>query len=167
MGNDLDTGLRDEISLVPWLDARTGEFVCALIDSLTQMYPEIVAIILFGSLARHDERPLTHHEPSDVDLLALVDPHVLERYEDLPLEREVAIWMSYGAVEDRYRDAPRDVQMTLALSDLAGWDESFVENVARDGILLWARDTTALPDVLVSRSPTRLGTNLSYSLPTS
>lgn len=30
--------------------------------------------------------------------------------------------------------------------DLADWDEMFVENVARDGLLLWARGP--LPDVL-------------------
>jgi hypothetical protein len=31
------------------------------------------------------------------------------------------------------------VQITIADRDLADWDPLFVANVARDGILLWAR----------------------------
>ena len=44
-----------------------------------------------------------------------------------------------GEADYRFGDAPREVQTVFVGWDLADWDAAFVENVARDGILLWAR----------------------------
>lgn len=57
----------------------------------------------------------------------------------LPLDQTLAIYGTVGQLEDQHRNAPREIQVTLAEADLCDWDVTFVENVARDGILLWAR----------------------------
>ncbi len=152
MGNQLDNRLDGTITedlnaprvglglsairMLPWLDQRTAELVQAVTTAVAE-YPEVQGIILFGSIARHDERPLADSEPSDVDLLLLVDSG--SESGRLPLSREVSLHISIGQISDYYRDAPREVQITIAERDLADWDPLFVENVARDGVLLWAR----------------------------
>ena len=148
MGNQLDESahMRPNVEAIPptpltgsvpsWVDHRTAALVQAVVASLAQ-YPESQAVILFGSVSRHDERPLTDSEPSDLDLLLLVDSGA--ETGRLPLDREVTLRMDIGCIEDCYRDVPREVQITIVERDLASWDPLFVETVARDGILLWAR----------------------------
>ncbi len=63
----------------------------------------------------------------------------------LPYEREIAISHSIGLARDQYLDAPCEVQVMLAVRDLADWDPTFTANVARDGILLWARGPLPTP----------------------
>lgn len=126
-----------EIAVVSWLDARIAQLVRATIAAIARDHPELVAAILFGSIARHDERPLSDAEPSDVDLLLLFDSRVGPTR--ISGDKLLAICASAGQVLDRYADAPREAQTIPATWALAEWDAAFVENVARDGILLWAR----------------------------
>lgn len=144
MGNELiatheygdNTSPASMLSRVPWLDERTGRSVRNVVMALGYRHPVVVAVILFGSVARHEERPLDDDEPSDVDLLVLVDPGQGRDY--LSLEETIAIHATVGDITYR-DDPPREIQIMLAVRDLADWDSLFVENVARDGVLLWAR----------------------------
>ena len=43
---------------IPWLDPKTTSSVADIIQSVALHHPEVQAIILFGSVARHEERPL-------------------------------------------------------------------------------------------------------------
>jgi predicted nucleotidyltransferase len=125
------------IAAVPWLDERSAGLVRATITTVAQRHPELRAAILYGSVARHEERPLDDAEPSDVDLLLIVEPRGGARR--IPLEQAKAIYTAAGDALDSYLYPPRDVQILLATPNLTGWDASFTANVAREGILLWAR----------------------------
>lgn len=138
-------------AVVPWLDQKTSALVAAIVAVVAAEHPEVQAAILFGSAARHEERPLDDLHPSDVDLLLLVKPDPVRQR--LPYAQQLALWESIGSVQYRHRTVPREVEVTLVESTLADWDELFVANVARDGHLLWMRDAitveralTALPD---------------------
>ena len=61
------------VSLPPWLDAQSSALVRDIVLTLTSHYPDLLAVVLFGSVARHEERPLSDPQPSDVDLLAIFD----------------------------------------------------------------------------------------------
>lgn len=162
MGNDVDElqspqvqlpwvigGAPDEaaIPVVPWLDADAAAQVKAIVAAVARAYAEITAAILFGSIARHDERPVDDEFPSDVDLLLLLDPTSVgkdnARY---PLEREVALFGTIGDAAYRLPEGPREVKILLVNRDLSRWDEAFIANVAHDGLLLWARSAEALPE---------------------
>jgi predicted nucleotidyltransferase len=123
--------------LIPWLDAQTDAYLRQVVSLIAEECPEAFAVILFGSVARHEERPLSDRHPSDVDLLVLFAPHQeqteLTGIQHNHLSR--AIVRAYEIVPD----APRDVQVTAALSHFTHWDAMFVAQIARDGILLWAR----------------------------
>jgi predicted nucleotidyltransferase len=125
-------------AVVPWLDPNTSALVAAIVAVVAAEHPEVKAAILFGSVARHQERPLEDPHPSDVDLLLLVAPDPVRQR--LPYARQLALWESIGNVQYRNRTAPREVEVTPVESTLADWDEMFVTNVARDGRLLWIRD---------------------------
>lgn len=127
--------------VVPWLDHKASALVAAIVAVVAAEHPEVQAAILFGSAARHEERPLDDPHPSDVDMLLLVTPD--PRRQRLPYAQQLGLWESIGEVQYRHRDAPREVEVTLVESTLADWDELFVANVARDGILLWVRNRTA------------------------
>lgn len=155
MGAELNTTPLDEhsqrqapvsatalLSRLPWLDEGTASLLSALVSELALRQPEVVAIILFGSLARHEERPLHSPRPSDVDLLVLVEsapPEPSSRISRLPLEQLLAIHHIIGERQYHHQVPALGVQATIAEWDLADWDSMFVANVARDGILLWAR----------------------------
>src|SRR5215831_1832052 len=62
---------------ISWLDHATAAGVVDIVQSLAVEHPEAYAIILFGSVARREERPLDERDPSDVDLLLLFDAAVL------------------------------------------------------------------------------------------
>jgi predicted nucleotidyltransferase len=46
------------VTVVPWLDERTAGLVRAITATVARRHPDLWAIILYGSVARHDERPL-------------------------------------------------------------------------------------------------------------
>jgi predicted nucleotidyltransferase len=57
-----------------WLDNATAALVEETVRMLVKRHAKILlAVILFGSVARHEERPLDDSSPSDVDLLAIFD----------------------------------------------------------------------------------------------
>lgn len=124
-------------SMVPWLDEQTLVLLAAIIAAVAAEHPAVQAVILFGSVVRHEERPLDDPYPSDVDLLLLVTPDPVRQR--LPYAQQFALWRTIGDVEFQHRSAPREVQVSLVETTLADWDELFITNVARDGILLWRR----------------------------
>lgn len=140
MGNELTEGRAeaqvkcgdDGLRAVPWLDVQSADLVRAIARALALHHLEVYAVILFGSIARHDERPLSDSEPSDVDILLLIQ-------HPLPEECALAIIHTIGETSHALGYAPRDVPPLLVERDLSGWDPLFVANIARDGILLWAR----------------------------
>ncbi len=57
-----------------WLDDATSALVEETVNLLIKRHSDILlAVILFGSIARHEERPPDDACPSDVDLLAIFD----------------------------------------------------------------------------------------------
>src|SRR5262249_32400504 len=135
-----------EVTLPPrvsWLDDDTGELVQASVATVARRHKDLRAALLFGSVARGEERPLEDAEPSDVDLLLVFD---LEPERDhQPLERRLAISHVIGLALDHHLHAPREVNVLTAVRDLADWDHAFVANVAHDGLLLWARGPLPAP----------------------
>lgn len=150
LGDPADSRVGDQLTaeesrrLIPWLDAKTDAYLRQVIARIAEECPDAFAVIAFGSVARHEERPLSDRHPSDVDLLVLFAPRPeqteLTGIQHNQLSR--AIVRAYELVPD----APRDVQVTAALNHFVHWDTMFVERIARDGILLWAR--APLPDAL-------------------
>ncbi len=139
------------VSAAPWLDARSASLALAIAEAMAE-HADVRAAILFGSVARHEERSLEDDEPSDVDLLILAEPEVGSSR--LSVEQELAIYETVGRMRQEYGDTPREVQVTLTEADLTDWDVTFVENVARDGIVLWARGPllASLPGLAAGRS---------------
>lgn len=123
--------------LVSWLDERTASLMGTVTEALACEHPAVVAVILFGSIARHDERPLDDSQPSDVDLLVLDGAPAGTTH--IATDTLLALCHTVGEADYHFGETPRDVQTVFANWDLADWDAAFVQNVARDGILLWAR----------------------------
>jgi predicted nucleotidyltransferase len=108
---------------------------------LSERHPDLLVVILYGSVARHEERPLDVPDPSDVDLLAILDsddPHV-------DLHQGDALSHSLDMAYSRHLDAPREVQVMFASRVLREWDPTFIANVARDGIVLFTRGPLPAP----------------------
>jgi hypothetical protein len=106
-----------------------------MIETATIAFPDLLAMTLYGSIARHDERPVDDEFPSDVDLLAIFDTDD----EHFVVNRAHYIIPVLGEAKCRHLEAPREVNVMLASRTLREWDPTFVANVARDGILLFAR----------------------------
>lgn len=140
------------IPVVPWLDEQTAGLVRAIAATVARRHPDLRAVLLYGSVARHQERPLDDPHPSDVDLLLLFD--LEPELDRIPHERRTAIFRSIGLARDRYLVTPREVQIMLAVRGLEDWDPTFVANVARDGLVLWTRGPLpACLAAVASRAP--------------
>ena len=129
-----------------WLDDATYALVVETVNMLVKRHKDILlAIILFGSIARHEERSLNDPNPSDVDLLAIFDTtdSLVEPYRE-------SIYYTIGDACYLHLDAPREVNVMLVDRTLEKWDTMFLENVARDGIILYVRDF--LPEVLTTKA---------------
>ena len=116
-----------------WLDRETRALIEDIISLLAERHTDLLAVILYGSIARHEERPLGVFTPSDVDLLAVFDS-------DDPLmavHQGDTLSHTLGLAYTRHLDAPRDVQVMFASRTLQEWDPTFIANVARDGIVLF------------------------------
>lgn len=123
------------LSAIPgWLDRETRALVKDKITSLIARHPSILAVILYGSVARHDERALNESDPSDVDVLVIVDGD-----RAAIRAQEAALFSTMGLAEKRHLQAPREVNVLFASRTLQEWDPTFVANVARDGIVLYQR----------------------------
>lgn len=115
-----------------WLDEATQALVRDLIATLIARHKEqIVAILLYGSVARHDERPLDDPYPSDVDML------VIFRTADRHAPFDWHIDATLGDAYRRHLDAPREVNLMFGTQTLDEWDPTYIENVLRDGIVLY------------------------------
>jgi predicted nucleotidyltransferase len=128
-------------TLPSWLDDETRALITDIISVLEERHPDLVAVILYGSVARHEERPLDLPNPSDVDLLVVLDsndPHVA-------LEQGDALFHTLGLAYSRHLDAPREVQVMFSSRTLQEWDPTFLANVSRDGIVLFTRGALPAP----------------------
>jgi predicted nucleotidyltransferase len=130
---------------VPWLDAATNGYLRRLVTLAVSANPDVEAVILFGSAARRDLRPLTDQEPSDVDVLFLMTASPgASGARRITGEQHLAISRAeVAAYPEAFDDTMRQVQTIIADPTFEGWDRSFVDSIARDGLLLWARG--ALP----------------------
>ena len=124
-----------------WLDGETRALIKDIIELLSERHPDLLAVILYGSVARHEERPLEVYDPSDVDLLAVFDS------DDRLLDVHQGDTLSHtlGLAYTRHLDAPREVQVMFASRTLEEWDPTFVANVKRDGVVLYARGPLPAP----------------------
>jgi hypothetical protein len=78
--------------------------------------------------------------PSDVDLLAIIDTtdRLVRPYRE-------AI---FATIIDAYAlplDAPREVNVLFSYRTMQNWDSMFLDNLARDGIFLYARGSLPAP----------------------
>lgn len=118
--------------------------MAGLSRELRELLPELVAaaegipglkqLILYGSFARGEEDPR-----SDVDLLL-----VLDMVED-PEKTEVAE-LARRRVAEVFSRAGSDRGVQITLSNLQSMDESFIENVAREGVVLWGKPFFLAPE---------------------
>jgi predicted nucleotidyltransferase len=121
------------------LDEETAAAIVDITQSVAEHHPEVQAVILFGSVARQEERALDDPQPSDVDLLLVLDMQALDpTAARLTYKQQLALIHTIGEADYRHR-APREIKSLFIYRDLANWDPMFIENVARDGILLWSR----------------------------
>jgi predicted nucleotidyltransferase len=135
---------QDRQMLPPWLDRETEELVKDTIALLAERHPDLLAVILYGSVARHDERSLEESDPSDVDLLSILDsddPYV-------SLNQGEALFHTLGLAEARHLTAPREVNVMFTSRGMQEWDPTFIANVKHDGIILYQRDT--LPEIFAA-----------------
>jgi predicted nucleotidyltransferase len=117
------------------LDNKPTALVEDKVRLLVERLPDILAIIRYGSLARHEERSLEEPDPSDVDLLAVFDtddPHVIGH-------QRRALFQTMELAEIRHLDALREVNVMFSTRSSREWDPDFIEQVKRDGILLYQR----------------------------
>jgi predicted nucleotidyltransferase len=124
-----------------WLDRATRALVEDIIGLLSERHPDLLAVILYGSVARHEERPSDAFNPSDVDLLAVFDS------DDPLLDVHQGDTLSHtlGLAYTRHLDAPREVQVLFASRSLQEWDPTFIANVTRDGIILYRHGPLPTP----------------------
>jgi predicted nucleotidyltransferase len=145
---------RIESLLAGQLDPESVAAIVDICQSVAEGHPEAIAMILFGSVARREERPLDDSGPSDVDLLLLLDPAtVTPGTSRLTREQELALHHTIGEADYRHR-APREIQTLFVYCDLERWDSLFIENVARDGILLWTRGPLPAPFASIAERAT-------------
>lgn len=135
-----------KIAPIPaWLDPATSALVEETVTMLSKRHTEILlAVILFGSVARHEERPLEDSSPSDVDLLALFD--TTDRLVKPYREEIFATIIDACAL---HLDAPREVNVLLSDRTMHTWNAMFLDNLVRDGMFLYARGS--LPASLAPR----------------
>jgi predicted nucleotidyltransferase len=127
--------------LPSWLDDETSALVEDMIKVLATQRSDLIAVILYGSVARHEERSLEEPDPSDVDILVILDtddPHTV-LYQGGPLSHLL------GQAYNRHLDAPREVQVMFSTRTMQEWDPTFIEHVRRDGIVLFARGALPAP----------------------
>jgi predicted nucleotidyltransferase len=124
-----------------WFDRATRALVGDIIDLLSERHPDLLAVILYGSVARHEERSIDAFNASDVDLLAVFDS-------DDPLldvHQGDSLSHTLGLAYSLHLDAPREVQVLFASRSLQEWDPTFIANVSRDGIILYRRGPLPAP----------------------
>ena len=156
--------LEQQLPVVAWLDPASANALRRLVSLLALGAPRVRAILLFGSVARHDERPLTDPAPSAVDLLVLFDPPAAlppaaaghgqagtaqpaqpAQQESLTDQQQAVLSQAVVQALLAFPDAARDFHVTGAIPPFIRWDASFLALVAQDGLLVWA--ATSPPDL--------------------
>lgn len=127
-------------SIPAWLDQETSELVGDTAELLAQRHPDVLAIILYGSVARHEERSVDGPDPSDVDLLVVVNGN-----RDAVRSQLLALVHTAGLAEDRHLDAPREVKVLFSSRTSQEWAPDFIANVKRDGRILYQRGELPAP----------------------
>jgi predicted nucleotidyltransferase len=122
-------------ALPPWLDHETSLLVDEIVDLLVKRHPDILALILYGSIARHEERALYKPDPSDVDILVVVDTDDRRGIR----AQEESLFETLGLAKIRHLQARREVNVMFSSRTSQEWDPTFIENVKRDGIILYQR----------------------------
>jgi hypothetical protein len=84
--------------------------------------------------------PPSDASPSNVDLLAIFDMTdlLLKSYRE-------GIFATIIDTYPHHLDAPREVNVLLSDRLMQTWDFLFLDNLARDGILLYARGSLSAP----------------------
>jgi predicted nucleotidyltransferase len=136
-GNTMPLDLR---AIPPWLDEETSALLRDTAELLAQRHPDVLVIILYGSVARHEERSLDGPEPSDVDLLVVVNGN-----RDAVRSQMLALVHTAGLAEDCHLDAPREVKVMFSSRTSQEWDPDFIANVKRDGRILYQREELPAP----------------------
>lgn len=127
--------------LPSWLDSETSALVNDIIRLLSERHPDLVAVILYGSVARHEERPLDAPDPSDVDLLVVLDSDDHRVY----YRQGEELFHTLGLAHIKHNDTPREVKVMFTSRTMQEWDPAFIENVKRDGIILFKRGSLPAP----------------------
>jgi predicted nucleotidyltransferase len=122
-------------ALLSRLDRETCLLVDEMVDLLVKRHPDVLAIILYGSVARQEERALDEPDPSDVDILVVVDT---EDKRGIHAQRK-SLFETLGLAKMHHLEAGRDVNVMFSSRTSQEWDSTFIENVKRDGIILYQR----------------------------
>ncbi len=93
----------------------------------------LLGIVLFGSVARGEERHMRDPRPSDIDLLLIYNQE-----SEPGLEDRLALFRLLGEIATAHPDDLREINVMFATRNLSEWDSYFIEQVARDGIVLYA-----------------------------
>ena len=147
MGHQLNMPDEQELTesrTPPWLDSATSALAEDIVQTLAQQRSDLLAVVLYGSVARHEERPVDDPYPSDVDLLAIFDTDD----ELIAIHQGKDLFDILGMAYNRHLDILRDVKVMFASRTLREWDATFIAHVAHDGLLLWARGS--LPQSLAA-----------------
>src|SRR2546430_2047559 len=104
-------------AIPPWLDSETSALVRDKVDFLVQKHPDVLAVILYGSVARHEERPLDDPDPSDVDLLVVFDTD--NRF--AIWSQDLALFSTMGQAEALHLQAPREVNVMFTTRTAHEW----------------------------------------------
>src|SRR5260370_35701649 len=106
----------------PGLDEATSPLFAEMVRMLIKRQANILlAVILFGSIARHEERPLDDSCPSDVDLLAIFD--TADRPVK-PYREDIFVTIIDACAVHLY--APRDVNVLLFGRTIQNWYSMFL-----------------------------------------
>jgi predicted nucleotidyltransferase len=92
-----------------------------------QRIPKLAQLIIYGSVARGEEE-----RGSDVDLLL-----VFETEED-PEKTDIAK-LARQEIEKAFVRAESERRVQVAMTNLRAIDESFLENIAREGVVIWGK----------------------------
>ena len=135
-----------DIPVVPWLDPKTMYSIQTLVVKLVTTHSVICAVLLFGSIARHDEKPLDDTDPSDVDLLILYEapvPHHLSTGQSSSRLQELEIESSISGTASAHlyvHPSPRECDLHIVPVTLHNESPLFIAGVVEDAVPLWCHD---------------------------
>lgn len=90
-----------------------------------QNITDLTHLIVYGSIARGDEE-----RRSDVDILLIFDSEKDPEKTDLSK-------IAHKEIENAFINASCERNAQIAMTNLSDIDESFIENVAREGVVVW------------------------------